>query len=250
MFKIGVSTKCAPHSGWWDFLREKGFFTVELNRVFSKSYFSDKIIGKIRKGCKGLDLSVHSCVAGVFLCKGLMADAEFAMLKGEIVFCKAIGAKELVFHVEKKRLVSGDFRKLRFLVSLARKNRVQLLLENLSDFDLVFMKRVLDGVPGLLMNLDIGHLNRQLFNGSIKSFEEFIIPLRDKIVYVHLHNNYGRKDDHAGLDKGNLDYRKVLSLLDLRRVKKLVLEIYGIRSVLRSKLLLEKALKDIKRKSL
>ena len=242
MFKVGVSTKCAPRDNWWDFLRAKGFSVIEFNRVYSRSYLAKKVIDKTRDGCDGLDLSVHSAVAGVFLGKGLMADAEFALLKGEIVFCKAIGAKEFVFHFDKKRLTASDFRKLRSLVSLAKKNHVQLLWENNSDFDAGFMLGVFRKVPGLLMVLDIGHVNRALSKGVIKSVDEFVVPLRDRIVYVHLHNNYGVKDDHSGLDNGTLDYGKVLSLLDFKRVKKLVLEIKDVKQVLSSRKLLEKVL--------
>jgi sugar phosphate isomerase/epimerase len=164
------------------------------------------------------------------------------MLKAEILYCKKIGAKELVFHIDKKNITSDDIKKIRELARLANDNGVQMLLENLSNSKLNQFQLLFEKIPDLKMNLDIGHLNRMLYKKSIKSFDEFITPLRDKIVYIHVHNNYGEHDDHFSLDRGNLDYRKALSLVDLKRVKKLILEMRDIKDINISRGLLEKAL--------
>ena len=52
--------------------------------------------------------------------------------------------------------------------------------------------------------------------------EEWIKALKDRIVYYHLHNNYGKQtvlgynkdDEHLGLTNGTIDMEKVLALAE------------------------------------
>ena len=48
---------------------------------------------------------------------------------------------------------------------------------------------------------------------SEKSVLEWIEALGERIGYVHLHNNEGKKDSHRGLLKGNLPMKEILSVL-------------------------------------
>ena len=55
--------------------------------------------------------------------------------------------------------------------------------------------------------LDTGHAN--LF-GDVS---EFIEKLRDKLSYIHIHDNFGDEDSHLAVGDGNIDWEKTASLL-------------------------------------
>jgi sugar phosphate isomerase/epimerase len=88
-------------------------------------------------------------------------------------------------------------------------------LENVYEDDFQPMRDLIDRVnqvfqgDRLTICLDIGHVNAN----SSKSFTDWITGLGDRIRYIHLHNNDGILDDHWRLDKGKIDVRQVLDLL-------------------------------------
>jgi len=47
--------------------------------------------------------------------------------------------------------------------------------------------------------LDVGHAN---INGQIESF---LTTFADKIVDMHVHDNYGKGDQHLGIGYGNIN---------------------------------------------
>ena len=63
--------------------------------------------------------------------------------------------------------------------------------------------------PRVSACLDIGHVNVH----SRQSHAEWIKGLGDTIRYVHLHNNFGERDEHNGLGNGTVPMREVLDLL-------------------------------------
>lgn len=76
--------------------------------------------------------------------------------------------------------------------------------------------------------------------------EDFLARVRDRVVYIHAHNNDGIKDQHNALDKGTLDWKHVLDKIDLSRVKELIIEATGRegRNFKRTKELLERYFKE------
>lgn len=85
---------------------------------------------------------------------------------------------------------------------------VKIHIENVLEKGMEHLIEVIDGVnnKNLTICLDIGHANCY----SEKTVEEWIITLGNKIGHVHLHNNYGIKDTHEGLTKGNMDVEALL----------------------------------------
>ncbi|MBN1879085.1 sugar phosphate isomerase/epimerase [bacterium] len=85
---------------------------------------------------------------------------------------------------------------------------VSVVLENIVDDNPVFLKNVIDQVdhPNLKICLDTGHVNVW----SSISLDEWLEELGTRIAHVHLHNNDGRKDQHAGLDGGTMNLRHSL----------------------------------------
>jgi len=57
------------------------------------------------------------------------------------------------------------------------------------------------------MVLDIAHAH---INGQIESF---LTTFADKIVHMHAHDNNGKSDQHLGIGYGNIDWKKVATLI-------------------------------------
>lgn len=55
------------------------------------------------------------------------------------------------------------------------------------------------------MLIDIGHCNLSGWN-----IPELIRQLKDQIVSYHVHNNYGKLDDHLRIHDGTIDFEEFL----------------------------------------
>jgi len=106
---------------------------------------------------------------------------------------------------------------------------------------------ILKRFPKLKYNLDLGHLNTALGNKTLcMSLDEFINKIKDRVVYIHAHNNNGKKDEHVSLEKGTLDWKHVLNMLDLSKIRKIIIEVNGIAGIKKTKKLLENYIKKLK----
>lgn len=228
--KIGVSTKALGY--WW--YKDIDFDVVEIGRsgaLFFDTEWIDKNIPK------GLDYSVHSKTKKVFSDVSQFTRAETEMLKAEIVACDMIGAKELVFHLKNKKLTETEGEALQEVIDFSKEHNVKMVYESPSklraDVSLDVLQRFDVGY-----NLDLGHLNCGVVNETIGcSMDEFIERVKDRVMYVHAHNNYG-KDDHLALNNGSLDWKRVLDKLDLNDAK-VVIEVKNREDVMNSKRELE-----------
>lgn len=112
----------------------------------------------------------------------------------------------------------------------AEKLGLQLVLENMWEFDPSIIRRVLDEVasPALAACLDVGH--SQLFSHLL--LEDWLQDLNGWIAHIHINNNYGEIDEHLALDDGVLDYEKILPrLAELPRTPTIVLEIERLEDI-------------------
>lgn len=84
-------------------------------------------------------------------------------------------------------------------------------VENIFEEEPATLKALLEAVdhPRFRHCFDVGHWN--LF-GTV-SLEEWFAELGDYIAEVHVHDNYGRRDDHAPIGEGNIDFGKYFNLL-------------------------------------
>ena len=85
-------------------------------------------------------------------------------------------------------------------------------LENVLEWDYFLIKETIDRVNKINFNacLDLGHTNVY----SKLSVEQWIEALGSKIGHLHVHNNYGEEDSHFGIEKGNVDVKKIIKLVE------------------------------------
>ncbi|RDY24685.1 sugar phosphate isomerase/epimerase [Romboutsia maritimum] len=88
---------------------------------------------------------------------------------------------------------------------------IQIHIENTLEDDYFLINKAITEVnnPNFSVCLDIGHVNVYSHLGVNK----WIYELGDKIKHMHIHNNYGDKDSHSSIIKGNMNIIEILNLV-------------------------------------
>ena len=88
----------------------------------------------------------------------------------------------------------------------------RLYLENILDEEPERLLDIVEGVddPRMKICLDVGHVNI----ASETPVTGWIEKLGPHIRHLHLHNNDGRRDQHAPFDEGTLDMKEILRAVD------------------------------------
>jgi sugar phosphate isomerase/epimerase len=114
----------------------------------------------------------------------------------------------------KKRILDNYVKSLNHLVAYARERKVGVMLENgasSKDFsDVETYGYVANKVKGLGVHLDVGHA---FIHGGMRNVLKFINTFKKRIVHVHIHDNYGKRDDHLPLGVGRIEYERVVKAL-------------------------------------
>jgi sugar phosphate isomerase/epimerase len=218
---------------------------IELISCDPNVGFNAKKIVKLKEYLKGKDLSMHSQAGRVFSSVNqygipVLADAELNVLRAEVVLCKTLGIKEMIFHLKAGRLTGSEIDAVRSVLDFSKEFGVEMIFESNYAFVAEETLAILDEFPGLNYNLDLGHLNIAIGEDTLgMSVEDFISRVGDRLVYVHAHNNDGIKDTHSSLANGTLDWRKIFGLLDFSHIRKVIAEVWGLKARLETKNLLE-----------
>lgn len=204
----------------------------ELNDV-KEIGFDIKHIIRIKDLLKGFDLSWHSKTSRVFSCveRGFLEfnKAEINFMISEIIIAGMLGVKEFIFHLKQTKLNDEEKKIIREVIDFAMSKGIVMIYESNKNFSADTTFDFLDNFRDVGYNLDIGHLNTALFHKTLgMDVDEFIDKIKDRVVFIHAHNNYGEKDDHFGLLNGSLDWRGILDKIDLLGVRKIVLEVRDI----------------------
>jgi len=133
--------------------------------------------------------------------------------------CKKLGIKNLVLHsgwiptfYEDSVWIKNS---IAFWKSLLGNldEPLTIYLENVLETKSYLIKDIIDGVNNKQFKacLDIGHVNAFAKEDVL----HWIELLGNRIGHVHLHNNFGIKDEHNGLNNGNLDIKAITSYLKI-----------------------------------
>jgi len=103
---------------------------------------------------------------------------------------------------------------------------IKLLIENTFETKPFVFLELMQTIKGLGFCLDIGHMNVW----SEIPFDIWIDNLAEFIDEIHLHDNYGKNDEHLALGEGNIDWLKILKSVSkkLNRMPILTLEPHSI----------------------
>jgi sugar phosphate isomerase/epimerase len=171
----------------------------------------------------GLKYSVHAPFAGINIAlqsKPLL-NATIRRLKTSMSNAGELNCKTWVFHSGMRSGISmfypgldwtTNLESVRILLKFARDLGLEPVIENVMDVFLLVkvdeFKRFYDEIDeNIHLALDTGHAN---IYGQV---QDFLTEFPDKIVHMHVHDNYGKIDQHLGIGYGNIDWEKVAGLL-------------------------------------
>ncbi|MBI5522193.1 MAG: TIM barrel protein [Desulfarculus sp.] len=224
--EIGFTTQVIRKAKWYKYVYEFGLNTIEINRHNSKLHFNQYFLEKVKKYLRGFNLSIHSGTAGIFDDNDSFTRANLAILYAELEICKFLGAKQLIFHLNDGYLDNHNKQKLKSVLSHSNDYGIEMLFESNSNLVADYAYDTLESFPDMGYVLDLGHLNNGNSNKKLGcAVDDFIKNVRDRVVYVHASNNNGYRDEHNDLENGTLEWRSILDMLDITRVKKIIIEV-------------------------
>jgi sugar phosphate isomerase/epimerase len=229
---VGITTQVIPRAKWYKYVGEFGLDAVEINRQNSKLHFNLFFLEKVKRYLEGFDISLHSGTAGIFQKIENFTRANLSILTAEVDVCRFLGARQLVFHLNDGFMSFEQKKRLKRVISHAADSGVEMLFESNSTLVARYAYDVLESFPELGYVLDLGHLNNGYGNNRLGcEIDTFVETVRDRVVYVHASNNSGRRDEHEGLENGTLDWRRILTMLDLSKIQKIILEVRSLEMV-------------------
>ncbi len=133
------------------------------------------------------------------------------MMRRAIEASAYIGAKYAVIHPlrdkEKHTLIDGTVAALTPFNDLARKLNVTLCVENMFTTDPAELKEIVERLDCAVC-WDVGHANY----GGYDQYAGMML-LGKRIKVLHLHDNYGTRDDHSMPFFGTVDWQGVMRAL-------------------------------------
>src|SRR3989338_621150 len=144
-------------------------------------------------------------------------EAVFRYIEKSCILANKLGADRLTIHPVYREISSITFQSLasnlKVIASIGKKYEVSICLENFPKSETLLcyaaqdMIKMLKSVKGLNATLDVGHANTT----NIKA-HDYLRGIKDFIMDMHLHDNYGKHDEHNPLGKGNVDFQKLFSM--------------------------------------
>jgi sugar phosphate isomerase/epimerase len=224
--KIGFKTE-------YLFYNEKDKYDSNVIEITTKDKdvsYSMRSIEKVREAIKDKDASMHSITKRLFTYPKNKIYTEMCLdiIKAEIKLCRLLKIREMIIHLSQDKLTKKSEKQLREVINFAKKYGVELIYESNCNFSGKITINVLKKFPDLKYNLDLGHLNTSIGNKKLgMNLDNFLLNVRDRIVYIHAHNNNGKEDEHKSLDEGTLDWVHILDKLDLKKIRKIIMECRG-----------------------
>lgn len=199
---------------------------------------------KLKERFEGKDVSLHTQLSRIFSCneRGYpeFNEAELDILKAEIIISQIIGIKQINFHMKEGFLTNKEKKKFKEIISFAKEKGVEMIYESNSFCNVENTLKFLKDFPEVNYCLDFGHINTAIQSDKFgMDLVEFIEKIKNRIVHIHAHNNYGEKDSHNSLDKGNFPWKEILDRLKNQNLKKIIIECKTKEDIFKSKRLLE-----------
>ncbi|MCX8170358.1 MAG: sugar phosphate isomerase/epimerase [Candidatus Bathyarchaeota archaeon] len=177
---------------------------------------------------RDISLSVHAPFADINIASTspTIRYAIMKRLKKSIKLSAQLDPECWVFHPGIRSAISSSLRNLDWEINLkstrellreAERHGLKIAIENVPEPFPFLLKRVEEfesfykalGIDGLNLGItfDVGHAN---INGQIN---EFIERIGNKVVNIHVHDNYGGSDSHLGIGFGNINWVEVINVI-------------------------------------
>ncbi len=212
------------------------------------------IEGALRRGGDsfGIKFQVHAPLSDVNIgsVHEPMREAALAEIRKTISSCNRLGIELMTLHpgfvqgiafLDRSKAFERTRKSVLELERFADENSVKIAFENMPAHINATcttpdeMLRVLDGTQ-IGLCFDLGHAN------TTRNVDEFL-PLVNRFINVHLHNNGGQWDEHKVIDDGTADVAKVVSVLKESYRGNLIIESTDLETAIVSRSKLEALLR-------
>ncbi|MEF3254134.1 MAG: sugar phosphate isomerase/epimerase [Deferribacterales bacterium] len=188
---------------------------------------------------KGVDVTVHAPFFDVSIASHnpYVRNRSIEILKDTVKMCDILNPYNIVVHHNYSPFVYNfdeNYYSNRFFENFSKvledkKGNYSITFENVFETDSSIGKKIIELFKdeGIGLCFDCGHFN--LFSGI--PLKRWLDDWGDKIYEMHIHNNYGYRDDHNPLDMGVIDIKR---LLQIYKPKYLTIENRNIEDTVRS----------------
>jgi len=207
---------------------ETGSSLIELVDEGSHALNKNRaIILKELASSYSLKYTVHAPFAGVniALSNGVLLKASLKRLKTSVINASLLESELWIYHPGLKTGISmfypgidwkNNIESVRYINRIASEIGQKVAIENgLNMFILStiedFRKFFEEIDENVCLVLDTGHAN------LLGRVEAFLTEFSNEIVHLHVHDNNGKIDEHLGVAYGNINWHRVLSLLNKMR---------------------------------
>lgn len=175
---------------------------------------------------RGFRYTVHAPFADINIASPSkpILTASMKRLKESMVYAHSLNAMLLVFHPGNRTGISmfypGDdwnqnIKSIRELHKTAEKYGLNIAIENLPEKYGFLMRNPEDfakfyketGLHDIGIVLDVGHANLE------GQTENFLKKMPDKIVHMHVSDNFGENDQHLGIGCGKINWQRFAEIL-------------------------------------
>jgi len=121
--------------------------------------------------------------------------------------------RSIPFALDSKAALEKNMESLKRIEAMAKPLGIQILVENMDRFFNTpeQIQETLTRMPDLGFHLDVGHAN---LNVERNRTEEFLEAFRDRLVHVHVSDNFGKNEDlHLPLGAGTVPWKKIIPRL-------------------------------------
>jgi len=202
---------------------EAGGYGIEIQSFYDPAYIvrTPDAVELHRSIVEGISLrSLHGPFGD--LCPGsfdvMVRDLARYRYFAAVPVAKRLGVSHMVLHhsyVPHTSLPSLWVKRcIRFWREILRETpeSISIHLENFLELDHTMMADLIEAVDSKRLDvcLDIGHAHCY----SAQTVVQWIEQLRDKIGYVHMHDNRGEEDEHLALGDGTVPLEDVCNALE------------------------------------
>ena len=226
---ISYSDSCLLNYGIEDNIEkliENGADSIEL--MMDGQYWGDteatirSLSGKLSK--YHVEFSIHPPTFDTNLVSEnkLIRETTFNEHKKAILFGKAINARYIVIHpgfyysprFDKEATKDKAYEVVIKLNDIAKQYGIKLAIENVgyNGTSLFTQEEYIHFVEGMDDNIgyliDTGHANINKWN-----IPEVIEKTKDRLIALHIHDNYGDTDEHNPIGQGNIEWENIIKAI-------------------------------------
>ncbi|MEM4706924.1 MAG: sugar phosphate isomerase/epimerase family protein [Candidatus Methanomethylicaceae archaeon] len=229
---IGISTLCTIGKTF-QIINELTSIGIEILEILDD--WEDKLTkSKIKilneiKNTTNIKYTVHSPILDINIAASndSIRKTSIKIIMNSMEMANAINAEIFVIHpglsTPLENIVPNlnrylNIESLRKILDYGEDLGIKVAIENMPAGTRCFLQNV-EEFHELIENglspdivLDVGHAN------TSSQLEKFLIEFKDRIIHLHLHDNYGIEDEHRVIGDGNVNWQLIKSKFSLNSI--------------------------------